>query len=54
MTTPFKVEPGFARVITDSRGNQVAYFEGSRTSSGEDKELATLVVELLNAHFGAK
>lgn len=55
VTTPFRVATtGTLGRIVDSRGHQVAEFLGDQTSERQDVDLAALVVELLNAHFGAK
>lgn len=50
VTTPFEVNRAG---ILDSRGNHLGGFSGEVTTAEQDRELAALVVKLLNEHFGA-
>lgn len=56
VTTPFQAGRygGRNRILQDSQGRELANFTGEDTTTEQDAELAELVVELLNKHFGVE
>lgn len=54
VTTPFGVDSDEPHVLRDSRGNELGRILGDLTHVDQDVELAALIVDLLNAHFGVK